>query len=259
MMRTTFRRLLTCAAVACFPLSLGGFACTQAPADGSESSTSTTAAVSGNKEYDVLDAIPAPARDLPLAPAEGGEVALRTAVFAGGCFWCTEAVFEQLDGVQDVVSGYAGGDEATADYRTVSTGRTDHAEAIRITYDPSKITYGKLLHVFFATHDPTQVNRQGPDVGRQYRSAVFYADEAEKEVAQAYIHQLDGSGAFDRKIATTLEPLDAFYPAESYHQDYVDRNPDQPYIRFNALPKIEKVRKLFGEAVKESAREPDAP
>jgi peptide-methionine (S)-S-oxide reductase len=250
-MLAAFRRLLACAAVAWFPLSPVGFACSQAPADGSESPTSTTAAVFEKKEYDVLDAIPAPARDLPLVSAGEGQPATRTAVFAGGCFWCTEAVFQQLDGVQDVVSGYAGGEEATADYRTVSSGRTDHAEAIRITYDPSKITFGRLLHVFFATHDPTQVNRQGPDVGRQYRSAVFYANEDEKEVAQAYIQQLDASGAFDRRIATTLEPLDAFYPAESYHQDYVDRNPNQPYIRFNALPKIDKVRKLFGDAVKD--------
>ncbi|MDY7109878.1 MAG: peptide-methionine (S)-S-oxide reductase MsrA [Planctomycetota bacterium] len=238
--------------IACLPLIVGGVACSRAPADESGSSASTTAAASTEKkEYDVLDAIPAPARDLPLASADGEQPATRNAVFAGGCFWCTEAVFQELDGVQDVVSGYAGGDEATADYRTVASGRSGHAEAIRITYDPSTITFGTLLHVFFATHDPTQLNRQGPDVGRQYRSAVFYADEAEKEVAQAYIEQLDASGAFDREIATTLEPLDAFYPAESYHQDYVDRNPNQPYVRFNALPKVEKVRKLFGEAVKE--------
>ena len=239
-------------------MNLSVVACSQSgpepPAPTSRPGEPAAAASSPKDEkekYEVIDTIPAPEQDLPLAIAESGPAPMRTAIFAGGCFWCTEAVFQELEGVQDVVSGYAGGDEATADYRTVSTGRTNHAEAIRITYDASKITYGRLLQVFFATHDPTQLNRQGPDVGRQYRSAVFYADEAERQVAEAYIRQLDASGAFDRKIATTLEPLEAFYPAESYHQDYADRNPDQPYIRFNALPKLDKVRKLFGGAVKE--------
>ena len=240
-------------------MNLSVVACSQSgpesPAPTSRPGEPAAAASSPTDEkekYDVIDAIPAPEQDLPLVVAEGGPAPMRTAVFAGGCFWCTEAVFQELEGVEDVVSGYAGGDEATADYRAVSTGRTNHAEAIRITYDPSKITYGRLLQVFFATHDPTQLNRQGPDVGRQYRSAIFYADEAEKQIAEAYIGQLDASGGFGKKkIATTLEPLEAFYTAESYHQDYADRNPDQPYIRFNALPKIDKVRKLFGGAVKE--------
>lgn len=186
--------------------------------------------------------LPAPAVDLP--PAAENETS-RTAVFAGGCFWCTEAVFEALDGVSAVVSGYAGGTKETANYKLVSDGKTDHAEVIEITYDPRKISYGKLLQVFFATHDPTTKDRQGPDWGRQYRSAVFYANEDEKRVAAAYIAQLDEAKAFPAKIVTTLEPLEAFYAAEQYHQDFVQRNPEHPYVRAWALPKIEKVKKHF--------------
>jgi peptide-methionine (S)-S-oxide reductase len=263
MMNERSRRLLTGSVVAFFLMSLSVVACSesgpQSPARSSRSAepaASASAPKDEKEKYDVIETIPAPQQDLPPAAADSGPAPMRNAVFAGGCFWCTEAVFQELEGVEDVVSGYAGGDEATADYQTVCTGRTDHAEAIRITYDPSKITYGRLLHVFFATHDPTQLNRQGADVGRQYRSAVFYADESERQVAEAYIRQLDASGAFGKKkIATTLEPLEAFYPAESYHQYYADRNPDQPYIRFNALPKIDKVRKLFGGSVKEKEEE----
>jgi len=176
----------------------------------------------------------------------------KTAVVAGGCFWCTEAVFEPLDGVHDVVSGYAGGSPDTADYRQVAAGRTDHAEAIQITYDPTKISYEKLLEIFFTVaHDPTQLNRQGPDTGRQYRSAVFYANDEEQQIAERYISQLEERGVYDEPIVTTLEPLDAFYVAEDYHQDYARLNPLQPYIRFNAQPKVEKLKKKYGEMVNE--------
>jgi len=176
---------------------------------------------------------------------------LKTAVLAGGCFWCTEAVFEPLEGVRDVVSGYAGGSGDTADYQTVSSGKTDHAEAIRITYDPSVISYEKLLEIFFTVaHDPTQLNRQGPDTGKHYRSAVFYANEQEKRIAEDYIKQLEDKGVYSEPIVTTLEPLDAFYEAEDYHQDYAELNPLQPYIRFNAMPKVDKLKKKYGDEVK---------
>jgi len=188
---------------------------------------------------------PDPKIDLP---ARGS---VQTAVLAGGCFWCTEAVFEQLEGVKKVVSGYAGGTAETAKYEIVSTGKTDHAEAVRITYDPSKITYGQLLKVFFSVaHDPTQLNRQGPDWGPQYRSTIFYADEEQKRVAEAYIDQLTAAGVFSKPIVTTLEPLGEFYPAEDYHQDFCRRNPDHGYVVINALPKIEKVRTKFPGLVK---------
>ena len=188
---------------------------------------------------------PDPKIDLP---ARDGE---QTAVFAGGCFWCTEAVFEELEGVKEVVSGYAGGSAETAKYEVVSTGKTGHAEAIRITYDPSKITYGQLLKVFFSVaHDPTQLNRQGPDWGPQYRSAIFYADEEQKRVAQAYIDQLTGAKVFGRPIVTTLEPLEAFYPAEDYHQNFCRRNPHHGYVVINAMPKLEKLRRKLPGLVK---------
>ncbi len=189
--------------------------------------------------------LPDPEIDLS---ARGGD---QTAVFAGGCFWCTEAVFEELEGVKEVVSGYAGGSAETANYPAVSTGKTNHAEAIRITYDPSKITYGQLLKVFFSVaHDPTQLNRQGPDWGPQYRSAIFYADEEQKRVAEAYIDQLTAAGVFSKPIVTTLEPLEAFYPAEDYHQDFCRRNRNHGYVVINAEPKVEKVRKQFPGLVK---------
>ena len=165
-----------------------------------------------------------------------------TAVFAGGCFWCTEAAFEQLDGVLDVQSGYAGGSAETANYRAVCGGDTGHAEAIRITYDPAKISYEQLLAVFFDAHDPTQLNRQGNDAGTQYRSAIFFANETEQQAAAAKIRELNAGKAFARPIATTLEPLAAFYPAEDYHQDYARLNPDQPYIQAVSMPKVCKVR-----------------
>lgn len=190
--------------------------------------------------------LPKPAVDLPATT----ESETRTAVLAGGCFWCTEAVFEQLDGVSEVVSGYAGGSKEAADYKKVSEGSTDHAEAIQITYDPSKITYGELLRVFFTTHDPTTKDRQGPDWGRQYRSAIFYANDDEKRVAEAYISQLDDARLFAAPIVTTLEPHSQFYPAEQYHQDFVKNNPNHPYVQQWAVPKVEKVHKTFADQVK---------
>jgi len=193
-------------------------------------------------------AFPDPPQDLQHEP-DAGEQAV---VLAGGCFWCTEVVFEQLEGVTDVVSGYAGGTEANANYEAVSAGRTQHAEVIRVSYDPAKITYGQLLKVFFSVaHDPTQLNRQGPDVGKQYRSAVFYANEQEQQVAKAYIDALNESGVFDKNIETTLEPLEQFHPAEGYHQDYVKHNPANPYVVYNALPKVEKLKDKYPGNVKE--------
>ena len=190
---------------------------------------------------------PAPEYDLPRASTPGEA----TAVLAGGCFWCVEAVYQQLDGVSAVINGYAGDTADTAEYETVCSGTTNHAEAVEIHYDPSRVTYGQLLKVFFSiAHDPTQRDRQGPDVGRQYRSAIFYADDDQKRVATAYIAQLEKAKIFDAPIVTEVVPLEAFYEAEPYHQDYAERNPMQPYIFFNALPKVKKVRTYYKEALK---------
>ncbi|HEV8536174.1 MAG TPA: peptide-methionine (S)-S-oxide reductase MsrA [Candidatus Limnocylindria bacterium] len=184
----------------------------------------------------------------PRVPAEDGEA---SAVLAGGCFWCVEAVYKQLDGVRLVISGYAGGTAETADYHTVSSGRTGHAEAVEVRFDPSKVSYGQLLKVFFSiAHDPTTRDRQGPDVGKQYRSAIFYANDEQKRTAESYIAQLDRAKAFDAPIVTEVRPLDRFFEAEDYHQDYAERNPSQPYIQFNAAPKVQKVRKYFPDRVK---------
>lgn len=183
---------------------------------------------------------------LDIKPGEG--TAESTAVLAGGCFWCTEAVFQKLDGVLDVTSGYSGGSASTANYEAVCSGATDHAEALRIRFDPHRISYGQLLKVFFAVaHDPTQVNRQGNDRGRQYRSAVFFADAAQREVAEAYIRQLDEAKVFAAPIATEVVPLDAFYDAERYHQNYAAAHPEQAYIAAVAAPKVAKLRKQFGD------------
>jgi peptide-methionine (S)-S-oxide reductase len=176
-----------------------------------------------------------------------------TAVFAGGCFWCVEAVFEELEGVIDAVSGYAGGSKETANYEAVCSGQTGHAEAVQIVYDPDKIDFRKLLEVHFATHDPTTLNRQGNDVGTQYRSTVFYANDDEKRVAQELIDELTKARAFRAPIVTTLEPLREFYPAETYHQNYVCANPNAGYVRAVALPKVDKVRKLFSDGLKEKS------
>ncbi len=186
---------------------------------------------------------------LDLQPAPGLNEA--EAVIAGGCFWCTEAVYRQLAGVIDVVSGYAGGTAETANYRAVCAGTTDHAEAIRIRYRPAEISYAQLLKVFMsAAHDPTQLNRQGNDRGRQYRSAIFHADANEQQVARAYIEQLNAAGAFSSPVVTTLEPLGVFYPAEADHQDYAARNPEQSYISGVSAPKVAKVRKLYPQRLK---------
>src|SRR6516162_2736963 len=168
-------------------------------------------------------AFPDPNFDLPLASSPTPQ----SAVLAGGCFWCVDAVYQQLDGVTSVTSGYAGGTKETANYRTVCSGTTDHAESIKIEFDASKLTYGQLLKVFFSVaHDPTHLNRQGNDVGRQYRSTIFYADDEQKRIAEAYIRQLNEEHVFNDPIATTLEKLETFYVAEDYHQDYAARNPN---------------------------------
>ncbi len=170
------------------------------------------------------------------------------AYLAGGCFWCTEGVLEMLPGVSDVTSGYAGGDPDLADYDSVCTGRTGHAEVVRVTFDSAVLSYGELLRVFFGiAHDPTQLNRQGADRGTQYRSAIFVHSDEEKQVAAAYIKQLDEAGVFDGLIVTTLEPLTQFYEAEEYHQDFARRNPNQPYVACSALPKIDKLRAYLAE------------
>jgi peptide-methionine (S)-S-oxide reductase len=188
---------------------------------------------------------PDPAVDA--APASGEQ----TAVLAGGCFWCVEAVYLQLDGVRSVKSGYAGGTAETADYETVCSGTTGHAEAVEIRYDPAKLSYGKLLKVFFSiAHDPTTKDRQGPDVGRQYRSAIFYSNDEQKRVAEAYITQIDAAKLFDRPIVTEVTPLERFYEAETYHQNYAARNPDQPYIAYTAAPKVKKVRQYYADQLK---------
>jgi peptide-methionine (S)-S-oxide reductase len=182
---------------------------------------------------------PDPLVDAKLADKSGQS----RAILAGGCFWCVEAVYKNLDGVTSVKSGYAGGTADTADYETVSSGRTEHAESVEVVYDPSRITYGQIIKVFFSiAHDPTQLNRQGPDTGRQYRSAIFYADDEQKRVAESYIDQLNKAHVFDRPIVTEVVPLEAFYQAETYHQDYAARNPLNPYIVINAQPKVRKLR-----------------
>ena len=187
-------------------------------------------------------AIPPPALD------EAAHAGTATAVLAGGCFWGVQGVFQHVAGVTRAVSGYAGGAAETATYRVVGSGDTGHAEAVEVTYDPAEITYGRLLQIYFSVaHDPTELNRQGPDVGTQYRSTIFPRDADQAKVAAAYIAQLDGAGVFSRPLATTIEPDRAFYPAEDYHQDYLTLNPTQPYIVYNDLPKIENLERLFPE------------
>jgi peptide-methionine (S)-S-oxide reductase len=191
--------------------------------------------------------IPDPAIDAERPDGKTKQVAC----FAGGCFWCTEAVFEQIAGVDKVISGYAGGDKKSAHYEIVSAGKTDHAESIQITFDPARISYGQLLKIFFSVaHDPTQLNQQGPDHGRQYRSAIFYVNPEQKRIAEAYIKQLTEAGVFHKPIVTQVSELKAFYPAEDYHQDFVKRNPDHPYVVVNAIPKIQKTRKEFPALIK---------
>ena len=168
------------------------------------------------------------------------------AVFAGGCFWGVDAVFKHVRGVSRVVSGYSGGSAATAEYKVVGTGMTGHAESVQVTYDPAEISYSRLLQIFFSVaHDPTELNRQGPDVGSQYRSAIFYANEAQKQTAQAYIDQLNKARVFAGPIVTQVVPLGHFYPAEEYHQDFLARHPDYPYIVYNDLPKLRQLQQQF--------------
>jgi peptide-methionine (S)-S-oxide reductase len=186
--------------------------------------------------------IPGPAVDAALATAK----AQQTGVVAGGCFWGIQAVFQHVKGVISATSGYSGGAANTAEYELVSNGDTGHAESVRITYDPSQITYGQLLRVFFSVaHDPTQLNRQGPDTGTQYRSSIFYANDEQKRIAEAYIAQLDKAKVYPRAIVTQVVALKAFYPAEAYHQDYAAHHPDNPYIVYNDAPKVANLRQQF--------------
>jgi peptide-methionine (S)-S-oxide reductase len=190
--------------------------------------------------------LPLPVHDLP---AQG---ARETAVFAGGCFWGVQAVFQHTQGVLNAVSGYSGGTKDTANYQAIGSGRTGHAEAVQVTYDPKQVSYGKLLQIYFSVaHDPTQLNRQGPDNGPQYRSAIFYTDAAQKQVAERYIAQLDAAKAFRAKIVTQLAPLQAFYPAEAYHQDYATLHPNQPYIAMHDRPKIANLKAAMPEVFRD--------
>jgi peptide-methionine (S)-S-oxide reductase len=186
-------------------------------------------------------AIPAPAYDVPKATGP-----LQTAVLSGGCFWGVQGVFEHLIGVRQVLSGYSGGAKNNASYEVVSGGNTGHAESVQISYDPSMVSYGQILQVYFSVaHNPTELNRQGPDVGTQYRSVIFFANDAQQKVAASYIAQLSKSGVFGAPIVTQLSPLQGFYPAEGYHQDYLLMNPTSPYIAYNDLPKIRNFQKLL--------------
>ncbi|MGD0909327.1 MAG: peptide-methionine (S)-S-oxide reductase MsrA [Candidatus Acidiferrales bacterium] len=187
-------------------------------------------------------ALPDPKLDNPLAAEKGQE----TAVVAGGCFWGIQALFDHIKGVIRSTSGYSGGAANTAQYEKVCSGRTGHAEAVEVVFDPSQITYGQLLKVFFSVaHDPTELNRQGPDVGTQYRSAIFYVSEEQKRISQSYIEQLNAAKVFDRPIATQVAKLEAFYPAESYHQGYMEQHPENMYIVINDVPKVENLKKQF--------------
>lgn len=188
-----------------------------------------------------------PDPEIDIAPKAGEQ----TAVLAGGCFWCVEAVLKELDGVLSVRSGYSGGTAETADYEAVCSGMTDHAEAVEVRFDPSRVSYGQILKIFFSVaHDPTQLNRQWNDRGRQYRSAIFTADEEQDRVARAYIRQLDEADILGAPIVTEVAPLETFYEAELYHQDYAARNPRQPYIAYTSAPKVAKLRKHFGDRLK---------
>ncbi len=185
--------------------------------------------------------LPAPKLDEPASEANS-----ETAVFAGGCFWGVQGVFQHVNGVTNAVSGYAGGDKASADYETVSSGTTGHAESVRVTYDPHKITYGRLLQIYFSVaHDPTELNRQGPDTGTQYRSALFPRDAEQAKVAKTYIEQLNAAHVFPSAIVTKIEPGREFFPAEDYHQDYLTLHPSQPYIAFNDMPKLTALKHVF--------------
>ncbi len=192
--------------------------------------------------------IPPPAVD---ATAPAGD-ASETVVLAGGCFWGVQAVFQHVKGVTRAVSGYSGGSKDTAQYEVVSSGRTGHAESVEVTFDPRQISYGRILQIYFSVaHDPTELNRQGPDEGTQYRSAIFFATPEQQRIAQAYIAQLDKTGVFKQPVVTQVAPLNGFYPAEAYHQDYATLHPSNPYIYYNDLPKIENLKQLFPEIYRE--------
>ncbi|MGI9071839.1 MAG: peptide-methionine (S)-S-oxide reductase MsrA [Bryobacteraceae bacterium] len=192
--------------------------------------------------------LPNPATDVTASTVKGSQ----TAVLAGGCFWGLEAVFERLKGVSDVLSGFSGGSKSTAHYELVSTGTTGHAESVKITYDPTQISFGQLLQVYFSVaHDPTQLNRQGPDSGTQYRSVIFYATEEQKRVAETYIQLLEKAKIFREPIVTRVAQLDGFYPAEQYHQNFIQRNPTHPYVVINDLPKLEHLQQQFPQLVKQ--------
>ena len=203
----------------------------------------------GNAAAERAVRLPPPAQDLPAA----AQAARETAVFAGGCFWGVQAVFQHTQGVLNAVSGYSGGSRETATYQSIGSGRTGHAEAVQVTYDPKVVSYGKLLQIYFSVaHDPTQLNRQGPDSGPQYRSALFYKDANQKQVAERYIAQLDAVKVFPQKIVTELTPLAAFYPAEAYHQDYATLHPSQPYIARFDKPKIANLKAMMPEVYRET-------
>ncbi len=221
-----------------FPLSgmvvAGIFACLLCAAEGTAARTSTS--------------FPKPVVDQPIATTKGREVA----VFSGGCFWGIQAVFQHTRGVLSATSGYSGGEAETAHYEMVSNGDTGHAESVKVEFDPSQITYGQLLMVFFAVaHNPTEWNKQGPDWGTQYRSAVFYSGDEQKKIAEAYIAQLEAAKLYPQKIVTQVVPLKAFYPAEGYHQDYLKHHQDSPYIRINDLPKLAELKKQFPQLYRE--------
>jgi len=188
--------------------------------------------------------LPNPAADEPLSKSKSSE----TVVLAGGCFWGIQAVFEHVKGVSSATAGYSGGSASTAQYETVSTGQTGHAESVRVVYDPSQVSFGQILKVFFSVaHDPTEMNRQGPDDGTQYRSVIFFSSEDQRRIAQAYVYQLNGAKVFARPIVTQIVALKAFYPAEAYHQDYAEHHPNEPYIAFNDLPKLEHLKQTLPE------------
>src|ERR1700722_4682608 len=203
---------------------------------------SLLAATACNAKAGTAAPVPAPTVDAPRASAPSKQ----TAVIAGGCFWGIQAVFQHVKGVISATSGYSGGTKKNPDYELVSSGTTGHAESVQVVFDPSQITYGELLRVFFSVaHDPTKLNRQGPDTGTQYRSSIFYTSDEQKHIAEAYITQLDGAGVFPHRIVTKVVPLQAFYPAEAYHQNYAALHPNQPYIFYNDAPKVEHLRQEF--------------
>jgi len=221
MSRSPFSRLSLCAA------AIGALAI-------------TAFAVAPSRAAEDAVIIPAPVADVPASDG------VETVVVAGGCFWGVQGVFQHTAGVVNAVSGYAGGSKSTADYTVVSTGTTGHAESVQIKFDPKRISYGKILQIFFSVaHDPTQLNRQGPDSGTQYRSAIFTTSEEQKKVTDAYIAQLNAAKVYRKPIVTKVGPLQGFYPAEAYHQDYLTLHPNQPYIAYNDIPKVENLKKIF--------------